>query len=51
VFPSVKVPSLENIPISTFSNLKYEPDAFYVDFSFHQILSDEAKSWASKPFV
>ena len=48
VFPSVKVPSLENTPISSFSNLKYEPDAFYVDFSFHQTLSDEAKTWASK---
>ena len=46
VFPSVKVPSLENIPITTFSNLQFDPDAFYVDFSFDQILSDEAKSWS-----
>jgi hypothetical protein len=47
VFPSVKVPSLENIPISTFSTLQVDPDAFYVDFSFDQTLSDEATSWSN----
>jgi len=47
VFPSAKVNSLENIPIATFSSLQVDPNAYYVDFSFNQILSDEAKLWAN----
>lgn len=48
IFPEIRVPTLEGVPIYDFSNMPVSPDSVYVDFSFAQVLSEQAKQWSQE---